>query len=154
MPITKADADAELVNRNAGYLAAAGWSVAVDGTNPKTVGPVRTGLASLSIATATVGTVVDADLVTVTAAQLDQFYDVADLRLKRDLLGNLVAVDQVAGPIEQKLSQIRGGLAEAIEMLEARVRRDYGVGAGRITAGWVDLGFAQTDPCQTDPLWP
>jgi hypothetical protein len=154
MALTKATVDAELVGRNEGYLTLAGWSVVVDGTNPKTVGPIRTGLNSLGIATTTLGTVVEADLATVTSAQLDQLYDVADLRLKRDLLSKLPFFDQKAGPIEQKLSQARTGLLAEIADLKARIREEYGIGAGRISVGSIDYGFAQTDPTMTDPLWP
>lgn len=154
--LTKAAADAELVERAGAYLTLAGWSVAVDGTNPSTVGPLRFGLASLDVATAAVGVVVDADLTGVGSTDCDQLYDLAELRLKRNLLSKLgtMLFDQTVGEKSQSLSQARDTLQAEIDALESRVKALYGHGLGKISAGSIDLGFATTDPCQTQRLYP
>jgi hypothetical protein len=151
--LTKA---AELVERAGAYLALAGWSVAVDGSNPNTVGPLRFGLASLDVATAAAGVVADADLSGVGSGDLDQLYDLAELRLKRNLLSKLgtMLFDQAVGEKSQSLSQARDTLQTEIDALQERVKMLYGHGLGRISAGSIDLGFATTDPWQTERLWP
>lgn len=153
MAITKAQADVELVDRAGGLLSFAGRSVLVDGTNPDTVGALRAGLASLDLTPAVAGTVTDVDLAQVDSADLDQLYDVAELRLKRNLLGWMTLCDQKISLGEQKLSQVRDSLLLAIKDLEAQVKDCYGIGGGRVSGGAVDLGFAQTDPCDTTSLW-
>ena len=64
--------------------------------------------------------------------------------------GYVAVDDEVAGirktldaRISQKLSQIKDGLIAAIGLLETRFRVRYGIGAGRLTAGWVDYGHAR-----------
>lgn len=154
--LTRAVADVELVDRAGAYLALAGWSVAVDGSNPATVGPLRFGLASLGRATASASAVADADLAGVASGDWDQLYDLAELRLKRNLLAKLgtMLFDQTMGDKSQSLGQVRDTLQAEVADLEARVKALYGHGLGRASAGSLDLGFAQTDPCLTEPLWP
>lgn len=153
MSLTKAQADTELVDRAGGLLTFVGKSTLVDGTNPDTVGALRDALASLGRSVATFGVVTDSDLSGVSSTDYDQLFDVAELRLLRNIRGSLTAVDQRISLGEQKLGQVRDGLNQAINDLEARVKAQYGVGLGTVAAGTVDLGFAQTEPWDTEQLW-
>lgn len=153
MSLTKSQADAELIDRTSGLLAIVGKSVVVDGTNPDTVGALREGLASLGLGVATFGAVADADLAAVPTSDYPQLFDVAELRLLRNIRGSLTLVDQKISLGEQKLGQVRDGLNAAITDLEAKLKCTYGIGAGTVSGGAVDLGFAQTDPCDSTPLW-
>lgn len=151
---TKAQADAELVDRCGGILGAAGRSVATDGTNPQTVGPLRESLLVLGYQTASFGAVTDADLAQVPTAVTAQLLDVAELRLLRNALQWYTKVDQRISLGEQKKGQLRTDLMLSIKELEARCKALYGYGLGSVVGGAVDLGFASTDPCEPEPLWP
>lgn len=151
---TKAQADAELVDRCGGILSAAGRSVAVDGTNPQTVGPLRESLAVLGYQTASFGAVTDADLAQSPNAGVPQLLDVAELRLLRNALGWYTKVDQQVGQDAKRLSQLRTDLLASIKDVEARCKALYGYGLGSVVGGAVDLGFDSTDPCEPEPLWP
>jgi hypothetical protein len=154
--LTKAAADAELVDRAGAYLALARWSTATDGTNPATVGPLRFGLAVMGRAPTAAGAIVDADLSGVASSDFDRVYDLAELRLKRNLLSKLNTMlrNETIGDKSQELGGTIDQLQREVTDLEARVKMLYGHGLGKISAGNIDLGFATTDPNQTTPIWP
>jgi hypothetical protein len=154
MSLTKADLDAELVDRAGGLLAFVGRSVDVTGANPATVGPLREGLASLGLGTASFGAIADADLAAVAPANVQQLIDVAEYRLLQNVLGWLTKVDQSIGMGSQSLGQVRRDLLQTLRSLSDTLRAQYGYGLGTLAGGSVDLGFAQTDPCQTERLSP
>jgi hypothetical protein len=154
MALTKAALDAELVDRCGGLLAFVGRSTVPDGTNPATIGPIREGLASLGIGLASFGAVLDSDLLPVASTDIAQLVDVAEYRLLQNILGWLTKVDQTIGMGSQSLGQVRRDLLQTLKSMQESLRVQYGYGLGTPSGGAVDLGFAQTDPCQTERLYP
>jgi hypothetical protein len=154
MPLTKAALDAELVDRCGGLLAFVGLPTVANGTNPATIGPIREGLASLGLTLADFAAVADADLAAVTTTSIPQLVDVAEYRLLQNILGWLTKVDQTIGMGSQSLGQVRRDLLQSLKSMQESLRVQYGYGLGTPSGGSVDLGFAQTDPCQTERLYP
>lgn len=152
MDLTRADVEAELVNRvGADLLARLGMSAAADGANPDLNGPIAASLRTLDVTLASPPTVADADLVPLAATAADQLYDVAELRLLM-ILANRAAllVDQQIGTQSRiSLAQIARELELAITRLERRVDRLYGVGRGVLTTGMMTLPIA-SPPCKTE----
>lgn len=155
MPITNADLDAELVDRCGTLLVLVGKDgTTVSGTNPAFRGAKLEGLRSLGRVPASSGSVSDADLAAVADALVPQLFDIAELRLLRNVFGNLTLVDQHVSLAGKNFGQIRDGLTARIAELATFCRQAYGYGLAAPTGGTMDLGFAQTEPCASEPLYP
>src|ERR1043166_3903772 len=88
---TRAAAEAELIARIGRWLTAAALDgTTVDGTNASLDSPINYGLRSVSASSVT--GVADADL--------EQFYDLAELRALDNCVQNFTKVDVVAGAVE------------------------------------------------------
>ena len=83
--------------------------------------------------------ITDADVSTV--SDLDALLDVAELRLCRNIKGNLDVVDIKTGPLDEKLSQLVDSLKDDIESLEAYVQTTYGIGGVSVETGVIQLDF-------------
>lgn len=147
--VTRAQADAELVERAGGLLTFVGKPT-TGSPLAATTGPLREGLGSLGLNVASYASVTDGDLAGVSAADLGQLFDVAELRLLRNIRGSMTKVDQKVSLGEKKLGQVRDGLYMAITDLEAKLKATYGIGLGTVVGGAVDLGFAQTECWETE----
>jgi hypothetical protein len=148
MPLTLAILDSILVPRCGGTLALAGLDgVTVDGTNVALLDPIRQGLASLGIATATVGVVDDDDLLPITADTLDQLLDVAELRALESALGWLDQPDQMADTDnQQSLGKLRDSIETTVARRRKQVEKQYGYGAASLANITIDLGFQERYP--------
>ncbi len=155
MPLTRAIVEQTLLSRCGRILAKAGLDGATaDGTNPALADPIRQGLASLGLGTATLGVVVDADLLPITGATIDQLLDIAALAALEAALGNLDQPDQVADTdSSQAFGKLRDSIEATVARLRAQARARYGYGLAALAAGVIDLGFAETlDPTSGRPI--
>ncbi len=84
--------------------------------------------------------ITDADIATVD--DLDALLDVAELRLCRNIKGNLDLIDIKVGPREEKLSQLAVSLQQDIERLEAYIAANYGIGGVSVETGVIQMDFA------------
>jgi len=84
--------------------------------------------------------ITDADVATVD--NLDALLDVAELRLCRNIKGNLDVVDIKTGPIDEKFSQLVSSLKDDIKSLEDFVQTTYGIGGVSVEAGVIQLDMA------------
>lgn len=146
MPITRAAVESTLVNMCGGILTKAGLDgTTVDGSNASLTSPIRQALASLGFATATLGVVVEADLLPITWETLDQLLEVAELRALESALGNLNQPDQMADTDNQQwLGKLRESIEDTVARKRKQVERQYGYGLSSLVPGVVDLGFAET----------
>jgi len=146
MPLTRANVETILIGRAGKILALAGLDgLTRTGANPDLGDPIRVGLASLGLGTATLGVVVDADFAPITAFNVDQLLDVATLAALEAALGNLDQPDQTADTDNvQSLGKLRDSIEATVRRKRLQAERQYGYGLPSLTAGVLDLGFAET----------
>lgn len=144
MALTRAAAEAVLVRRLGGLLAAAGLAVTTAGANADLNDPLAwaVGQAGGSVSDRTA--VTDADLTTVDGD--DRLLDLAELRALESVAGNLALVDVTFGPHKESLGQLGERLEKLIARKRAQVARDHGIGAGALDAGVVVLPFQERHP--------
>lgn len=146
MPITVPDVEAELIDRTGPLLTTVGKDgTTVSGANASLAGPIRQGLASLSVVPASYTVLVDSDLTTVLDAQIPQLFDVSELRTLMNIQQAFLFVDFQVDRDSQKFDQIRQGLNQRIAALTAYVQKVYGVGLASPVGGSISLDFATTD---------
>jgi hypothetical protein len=130
--LTRATVEKVLVGRNRGVIALANLSAVVNGTNPDVADPISEALNWFGFYPADITNPLDADLSPIVQQQQSQFLDVADLRLKRNLLGVLLSIpDQVVQQSERRYSDSMTELRMAIQALEAKIQAQYLSGQGR-----------------------
>ena len=141
MPITRVQADTELIERAGALLTLVGKDgTTVDGTNQALVGALRSGLDSLGIIPASFGTITDDDLSLVADSAVAQLLDVAELRLVGGINASFTDVDEKISMGEKKVSQNRAAIQARYTSLAQFCRERYGYGLGRLRAGGINLG--------------
>lgn len=145
MPITRVQADTELIERAGSLLILVGKDgTTVDGSNGSLVGPLRAGLDSLGIIPASFGTITDDDLALVADRDVAQLLDVAELRLVGGVNSSFTEVDETISFASKKVSQNRTAIAARAMTLAQFCRDRYGYGLGRLRAGRINLGSSGT----------
>lgn len=143
MSVTRANVESILVARCGALMEAAGMDGStIDGTNTDLSDPIGYSLRQAGYTVTNVAAVANADLSGLAADDYDQVFDVAELRTLESVLGNLDDVDIKLGPRSESLSQLAKGLETRIQRLQAKVEREYGVGASVLQAGVIALDFA------------
>lgn len=137
MAITRIEAEQILTQRMAGILTEADM-LADDTPSPWLTDALRWSLAALGAAPASYTAVTDADLALLDAAKTDALLDLAELRTLEIVQANLTAVDVVAGPLQEKRSQLATALGEMI----AERRKVY----GNRYAVWLELPLSDEAP--------
>lgn len=141
MSLTRANFEAEMIGRCGAVMTQAGKDgTTVDGSNASLNGPARNALVSLGLPPAGF-TVADADFSAVESTDELRLFDTAEFYLLRSVEGNLTGVDQAFGQDSYKYSQLRASVSARIESLNQYLRKTYGFGLGRLSAGSMDLGF-------------
>ena len=143
MTITRANAEAELVGRAGGWMSAAELSTSAIGANSDLQSPLAFALRKMGISHHT--PITDADLSSIADEDLDQLYDLAELRLLKNVQRNFAAVDIQLGPRRESYDQLGKRLESAITALEAAINKQYGVSGSTITAGVLRVDFAEHD---------
>lgn len=146
MTTTRADIELELVSRVGGWLTFVGMDGAtVNGTNASLNGPIRYGIVTSNGTVINPSLVTDADVATVADAQLDQLYDLTELRSLENALSHFSGVDKKAGPVELKSSQFADRLEKRIADVRSAIAIAYGIGGtARLSGGTLTLDFAET----------
>lgn len=152
MPIAVSSLSQILSSRVGGWYTAAGLDASASGA--AWLDPLAYSARILGLALADPTTVVDADLVLVTQAQLDQFLDVAEVRALENALQNHALFDQSIGLASQKLSQLRDSIEAAIDRKTKLLMANYGIGLGTAVSGSIPLDFAAGGSCYGEWLGP
>lgn len=145
MTITRANAETILIRRAGALLTAAGLDGSTgDGTNADLNDPIGWALRQLGYSVASPAIVTDTDVAAVTDSTLDQFLDLAELRvLETAHSAALTLVDTAAGSLRESLGQMAAGLEKRLERLASRLERLYGVGLAGLTGGYLTMEFAE-----------
>lgn len=146
MAITRVNAEIILIERVGQLLTVVGLDgTTEDGTNEALNGPIAYAVRRLGHTVASEVLVADSDIDDVVAADYDAFFDLAELRAKKNVLGNFNLVDIAAGPRRESLGQMAEQLRKDIDALQKQIKADYNIGVGTIEAGIVELDFAEKD---------
>lgn len=146
MSLTRAQAEAILVQRIGGWLTNASLPVTIVGSNAALNDPLGYGIRIAGGTVTSYALVADADLLTVADADLDMLLDVAELRALESVLSNFALVDAKAGPVEAKSSQFADRLMKVIDRLRAQLAIRYGIeSALQLQAGMISLNFTELD---------
>lgn len=142
MTVTRANVEAELIGRLGAWLTAASLDgTTVDGTNTSLNGPIGYAIRVSGGTVASPALITSTDVQTVADADLDQLYDVAELRALESVLSNFTGVDKKAGPVELKSSQMADRLERRIASLRASIGLNYGIGG----FGAFSIALTRTD---------
>lgn len=143
MTVTRANVEAILVKRTGALMTKAGLAVTVVGSNADLNDPIGWALRRIGLTVITASLVTDADLASVTDAQLDEFLDLAEYRTLESVLGNLAAVDTKLGPRDEKLSQLASQIEKKLTRLAKGLEAEYGYGIGTLSVGVLTYDFAE-----------
>lgn len=142
MTTTRIDAEVELVKRQGARMSVAGLAVTVAGSNADLNQPMSVALRKMGLTASS--PVSNTDLAELEDADVDEFYDRAELRLLENISGNLVLVDIDSGPRSEKLSQISASVEKAIARMEAKIYSEYGVGY-ELEGGVIELDSQEVE---------
>jgi len=146
MSITRANLEVELVSRAQGYLENVGMDVTAEGVNTDLNGPIGYAIRQCGGTVADPSVVEDGDLSSFEASEFDHLADIAEYRLLLNIKRKWGKVDIKAGQLSQNLSQFAEQLDQDIAALKDDLITSYGYGVASLSAGVVDLDFAEHDP--------
>ena len=127
MALTRAQVDVILLKRAAHLMLAAELDGTTDdGTNPDLVDPIASTLLLLEYSVADLSEVTDEDLAPVIVDDYSALFDLSELRLLQNILGNLMVTDYGLGPRSEKLGQIRDGLIKRLQQMDDLLE-EYGI---------------------------
>lgn len=129
MTITRANAEAEIVARVGAWMTAAGLAVTTAGANASLNSPIGWAIRLSGGSVSAPALITSTDVQTVADADLDKFYDLAELRTLETVLSNYTGVDKKAGPVELKSSQMGDRLLAVLDRKRAQIAADYGIGS-------------------------
>ena len=141
--LTRANCELILVSRGSGMLAAAGLAITVAGSNADLNDAISYAIRQIGQTVDDPVLVDDADCARIPETDFDKFFDLAEMRMLRTILGNLDDVDIKVGPQSQSLSDLAERVEKRMARLEKRIESEYGIGASTITAGLFDYSFQE-----------
>lgn len=143
MDATIEDIEGEIIDRTCGLLVVAGISATPRAdASPRSylASPIGYAIRKSGGSTAGVRTPVASDLETVDVADLDQLYDLAELRTIDNALGSWTEPDQAEGPLSQKLGALGEFYLKRAECLRQKIKDVYKVDADVPQLGTDGLG--------------
>ena len=146
MSITRANLETELVSRVQGYLENVEMAVTFEGANTDLNGPIGYAIRQSGGTVASPSLVADSDLSSFEASDFDKLADIAEYRLLLNIKRKWGKVDVKAGQLSESLSQFAEQLDVDISALKDDLNTSYGYGVASLSAGVVDLDFAEHDP--------
>lgn len=142
MTVTVNDTVIVLGNRINRLLAAVGLNADAVDLNDAIAYAVR----ELGYTVTSAAAISDSDLSTIGGDEENQFFDMAEYRALETLQNEYaVKVDMSVGPRRQNYSDIAKMLDSILSRKAAMLASKYGVGLSTISAGVVDLAFAETN---------
>lgn len=142
MSLTRAHVETILINRCGTLMTAAGMAHSLPSPISSLNDPIGYALRRLSYSVASVVAVTDADVSAVTTTDYDALFDLAELRLLQNVLGNFDGVDITVGPRRENLSQLRDGIEARIGKMEDKIASEHGIGGASLQAGTIELDLA------------
>jgi hypothetical protein len=151
MTITRAEVETILIRRCGSLLTAADLDgTTINGTNVDLNDPIGAALRRMEYTVASLTAVTDLDLAPVSADDVDQLLDLAELRTLENIEGNLDDVDITVGPRSESLNQLSVRVRMKIDTKRREIEKAYGLGLGTLSAGVVTLDFMEKGDGDTD----
>lgn len=141
MTVTRANLESILVQRCGRLMSFVGMAITTAGANASLNDPIGYALRQAGFTVANIASVADADVASVTAAELDEVLDYAELRTLENVEGNFDAVDIANGPEKENFSQVQKTLDGRISKLNDKIAITYGTGAV-LETGTITYDFA------------
>lgn len=142
MTLTRANVEFILLQRAAKRMAFVGLdSTTCTGSNTSLNDPIGVALAQIGISVADRTNVTSADIAAVDSGDYDKLFDLAELRLLKNIQGNMDAVDIRVGQDAESLSQFGEQLDKVIDRAAKHVISTYGTGISAVVAGCVTYDF-------------
>jgi hypothetical protein len=143
MALTRANAEAELVQRAKKKMLIVKMLVTTDGTNEDLNSPLAFAGRALGLTLESPVTLTNTDLVNLTDDLIDEFLDRAELRLLENILGNFTLSDIKLGPHWEEKGAIGEQLQKQIDAKRKAISSAYGDDLTALEAGSMLLNFAQ-----------
>lgn len=140
---TRAQVESILVFRRGKAMVSQGLDgTTVDGTNPDLTDSIGSAIRWLGGTTADPLAVTDGDISTIPEVYQGAIFDAAEMYLLNALRGQYLAVDQVTGPFQAKLSQLPDRWLKDWELLRRKLEDEFGLGGPELEAGVFEHNFA------------
>lgn len=144
MTITRPNVETVLISRTGPLLTKAGLDgTTITGTNPDLNDAIGWALRQTDYTVTDIGNVSNADLASVVTADIDKLLDFAELRVLKNILGNISAVDVKLGPRSESLSQLANQIEKKIDRLVKGLQSAYGYSATSLETGLLTYEFAE-----------
>lgn len=144
MSLTRENFESELVSRQQARMETVEMSVETSGTNTDLNNIIGFAIRQSGGTVASFASVADSDLSGFDSEYYEQLFDIAELRLLKNIKGRWGKWDIRAGQLAENLSQFGKDLDADIERLEKHVKSTYGIGVSTVSIGSVDYDFAET----------
>ncbi len=143
MSITRANVEAILIRRAGKKMTVAGLDgTTISGSNPDLNDPIGSAILDMGYNPSSIATITDTD-VSLVGNSISELLDRAELRLLRNIAGNLDLVDIAVGPRKESLSQLHDQIIKQIDKLADDINSKYGSGISALDAGSVSLDFQE-----------
>ena len=111
--------------------------------NPYLNDPIGSALIGMGVIPADISLITDADVM-LAGDRIQELLDRAELRLLKNIAGNLDLVDIAIGPRKESLSQLHEQVIKEIDTLSAQIAKEYGIGTGTLGTGTIALDFQES----------
>jgi hypothetical protein len=143
MSITRANVEAILIRRAGKKMTVAGLDgTTISGSNPDLNDPIGSAILDMGYNPSSIATITDTD-VSLVGNSISELLDRAELRLLRNIAGNLDLVDIAVGPRKESLSQLHDQIIKQIDKLADDINSKYGSGISALDAGSISLDFQE-----------
>lgn len=143
MTITRANVETILVKRVGPLLTKAGMATTIVGSNADLNDPMGYALRQAGYSVASILSVSDSDLASVSDSGVDEVIDFAEYMTLENILGNLDDVNTTLGPRKEELFQLTGQVERKLARLEKKLNQLYGWNASTLETGVIIQEFAE-----------
>lgn len=143
MTITRVQAETILVKRTSELLTAAGMETEATGANADLNDALGYAVRKLGYTVTNVISVSNTDLALVATTEVDEFLDLAELRLLTSLAQRLDDVNITVGPRSEQYHQLVEQVERAIERKRTYMAQEYGLGRGQLETGTLEIEFME-----------
>lgn len=128
-----------LLRRAKSIMNEVGMDVVPSGVNTDLADPINEALTMMGMYADDPTTPTDADLSSVTNADLLKMLDLSEYRLLINVFQNFDDVDVRIGHRQEEFSQLANRILQRVDRLRTHIREEYGIGLQDLQAGVIDL---------------
>lgn len=114
----------------------------IDGTNADLTDAIASATRYLGGTVLIPTALTDVDLATIPEEYQGAIFDASEMYLINNLRSQYLAVDQVTGPFQAKLSQLAERWLKDWDILKKKLEDEFGLGAPELTTGIIEQNFA------------